>query len=656
MAGARLRVGVDTGGTFTDVLALEDGVLRSYKLSSTPGNFEQAVLEGAGEVTRGEAFDLVHSTTVATNALLERKGAKTALITTGGFKDLLEIGRQARPKLYDLMPRPVAPLVPRELRFELPERVGADGSVLVPLDLDPLNEIIATLRREQVASVAVLFLFSFLAPEHECRVGEKLEAAGFSVSLSHRVLPEFREVERGSTTVVNAYVRPVMEVYLKQLAEGAGQLGAKSLRIVQSNGGCLTPERAGSEAVQTLLSGPAAGVLGACTAAKAGGQDLNLITFDMGGTSTDVALIRGEPVVSTEQVLGGFPVGVPMVDVHTVGAGGGSIAAVDSGGALTVGPGSAGAYPGPACYGNAEDPTVTDAHVVLGHLRPEAFLQGRMHLDAARSRTALAKLGEHMGSLDAEAAARDVLRLVNTTMEAAIRVISVQRGHDPVDFTLVGFGGAGGLHVFALAEALNMKRVLVPCHPGVLSALGAVATPMRHETSQTVMQAWTPETVADLQGILDGLKNDLVDRFSADGVDVSVLDFVPMLEMRYRGQSHELCVSLGSGELSEAAEAFHKLHRKRYGHADPDEPVEVVTLRLRGQAPNPEVPLPELAERREGDSLPEVSSGVVRRDRLRRRDVVEGPALILEDFSTILVPAGWRVFPDRVGNLVGERI
>ena len=655
MAGARLRVGVDTGGTFTDVLALQDGVLRAYKLSSTPGKFEEAVLEGAGEVTRGEAFELVHSTTVATNALLERKGAKTALITTGGFKDVLAIARQARPALYDLMPRPVAPLVPRELRFELPERVGADGSILVPLDLDPLDDIIATLRREGVASVAVLFLFSFLAPEHECRVGEMLAAAGFSVSLSHQVLPEFREVERGSTTVVNAYVRPVMEDYLTKVSKGAGRLGAERLRIVQSNGGCLTPERAGAEAVQTLLSGPAAGVMGACTAARAGGRDLNLITFDMGGTSTDVALIRGEPVVTTEQTLGGFPVGVPMVDAHTVGAGGGSIASVDAGGALTVGPESAGAYPGPACYGNAGDPTVTDAHVVLGHLRPEAFLQGRMPLDVERSRSALAKLGAQMGGLDAEAAARDVLRLVNINMEAAIRVISVRRGHDPVDFTLVGFGGAGGLHVFALAEALKMNRVLVPCHPGVLSALGAVAMPMRQETSQTVMRAWTPGEEAELQGILEGLKDDLLDRFAGDGVDAEALTFQPMLEMRYRGQSHELCVNLASASLAEAVGAFHKLHRKRYGHADPAEPVEVVTVRLRGQAPNPEVFLPELAERRTGDLPPEISPGVVRRERLRRGDVVEGPALIQEDFSTVLVPEGWRVFPDRVGNLTGER-
>ncbi len=653
MAPTRLRVGVDTGGTFTDVLALDEGVLRSYKLSSTPGSYEKAVLEGVQNVTRGESFAFLHSTTVATNALLERKGAKTALITTAGFKDVLEIGRQARPRLYDLMPRLVQPLVQRELRFELPERVGADGTILMPLDLAPLEGIISALRREKVSSVAVLFLFSFLMPEHERRVGEVLEAAGFPVSLSHRVLPEFREVERGSTTVVNAYVRPVMEAYLSKLEAHASTLGAKSLRIVQSNGGCLSPKRAGEEAVRTLLSGPAAGVLGACTAARAGGQELNLITFDMGGTSTDVALIRNEPVVSTEQVLGGFPVGVPMVDMHTVGAGGGSISAVDSGGALGVGPESAGAYPGPACYGNAAHPTVTDAHVVLGNLRPEAFLQGRIRLDAERSRSALAKLGEQMGNLDAEAAARGVLRLVNTHMEAAIRVISVQRGYDPIDFTLVGFGGAGGLHVFALAEALNMKRVLVPCLPGVLSALGAVATPMRHETSQTVMRPWTADSAALIQADLAALKKDLVERFAGDGIDASALSFVPMLEMRYRGQSHELCVPMEYGKLPEAAGAFHELHRTRYGHADPDEPVEVVTLRLRGQAPSPEIELPLLAER-EGEGTPmEISPGVLRRRDLLKGDVVEGPVLILGDFSTILVPSGWQVRPDRVGNLVG---
>lgn len=645
-----LRIGVDTGGTFTDVVALLHGSLSTYKLSSTPSAYEQAVLDGSAALGGHHPYSLLHSTTVATNALLERKGAKTALITSAGFRDLLEIGRQNRPFLYDLFPQRPAGLVPDSLRFELPERVSAEGQVLIPLDLGGLPEIVKSLREQRVESVAVVFLFSFLRPDHEKRLGAALEAEGFSVSLSHEILPEFREVERGFTTLVNAYVAPAMQRYLSRLREGP----ASRLHIVQSNRGCMTPERAAREAVHTLLSGPAAGVVGAMTVAKAGKHAIQLITFDMGGTSTDVALIRQTPVISTRHTLGGFPVGVPMIDVHTVGAGGGSIASVDRGGALRVGPESAGAHPGPACYGIGDQPTVTDAHVVLGHLRPEAFLQGRMPLRPERSRDALARLGRAMGGLSAENAARDVLRLANLHMEAAIRVISVQRGHDPKEFTLVGFGGAGGLHAFHLAEALGMNRVLIPAHPGVLSALGCVAMPLSQETARTVMWTWQEGTADLLRALFAELAGELLGRFAEDRTPSDTLLFSGTLAMRYAGQSHEIDIPCGDAP-EEAPVAFHREHQQRFGHCAPQEPVELVTVRLRAESPPPDLQLPALAKRQPGDPPLQPHQGFVRRAELRQGDRLSGPLIILEDFSTHLLPAGWSLSPDAVGNLLGLR-
>ncbi|MGA0369990.1 MAG: hydantoinase/oxoprolinase family protein, partial [Kiritimatiellia bacterium] len=502
------RIGVDTGGTFTDVAGLVEGRLEAWKLPSTPAAFEEAVLEGALIVSAGRTAQLIHSTTVATNALLERKGARAALVTTAGFRDVLEIGRQNRPELYALFPRRNPPLIPRERRFEVEERVSAEGEILQPLDPACFPALLRELQRVKAESVAVVFLFSFLRPEHERMLGAFLREAGFRVSLSHEILPEFREYERSSTTVINAFVQPAMAAYLERLQTRARPQKLENLHIMQSNGGTLTPSRAGELAVNTLLSGPAAGLKGAMALAAASDllPDLRLITFDMGGTSTDVSLLDGQICLSSELKLEGFPVGVPMVDVHTVGAGGGSVARIDSGGALQVGPESAGAVPGPAAYGRGGPATVTDAHVVKGNLRAENFLQGRMTLDAEASRRVMEALGKEMGGRSAEAAAEGVLRLVNVHMENAIRVISVQRGYDPADFTLMGFGGAGGLHVFALAEALNMPRVMVPCHPGVLSALGAALSPLRREAGRTLMRRWEPEIQEDLETEIAGLR------------------------------------------------------------------------------------------------------------------------------------------------------
>lgn len=651
-----LRIGVDTGGTFTDVIAIREGEIRSWKVSSTPGSFQEGFLNGASHVAQGEAGMLVHSTTVATNALLEQDGAVCALITTRGFGDVLEIGRQNRPDLYDLFPKRVPPIIPTDFRFELSERVDATGEVLLPLDEAELEAVLVSLREKGVESVAVAFLFSFLAPRHEQIVGQRLREAGFTVALSHEILPEFREVERFSTTCANGYVQPVMTTYLRLLQKKAEALSLSPLQIVQSNGGTLSPERAGAEAVRTLLSGPAAGVQGAMRVVRGGQPEgpLRMITFDMGGTSTDVALIDGEPQVTTRMMLGGHPIGVPMMNIHTVGAGGGSLAWVDAGGALQVGPRSAGADPGPACYGRGGGPTVTDAHVVLGHLHPDRFLQGRMKLDSTASRDALQELADRMGAASATEAAQGVLRIANLHMENAIRVISVERGYDPAAFTLVGFGGAGGLHSFALAEALGIPRVLVPIHPGVLSALGAATGALRQETGCTVMWDWDPESIPVLEQQIDRLQAEVLRRFAEDGLEDLPLEYQLTLDMRYRGQSHELPVRIPKASLPEAAERFHHLHEQRYGASDSSAGLQVVTLRVEGILPVPETEFPPLRTRALGEASPIPEDGWIHRDKLLVGDRLEGPCVVVDEFHTVVLPQGWQLKPDAIGNLIGS--
>ena len=389
-------IGIDTGGTFTDVVCFSEGEMRTYKLPSTPHDFAEAVLAGALAVNGGAVFTLVHSTTVATNALLERKGAKTALITTAGFRDVLEIGRQARSDLYNLKEQPAQPLVPRKWRREVAERVSADGEVIGTLDPAEIETVIAQLVKAGVESLAVCLLFSFLHPAHERKIRAAAKKQGLAVSISSDVLPEFREYERTATTVANAYVSPVMKDYLGRLQKQVRKSGGQDLRIVQQNGGCMTPKAAGEHAVSTLLSGPAAGVIGAMHIAEQAfpTEPVKLITFDMGGTSTDVALIDGQPQLTNEARIGETPIGVSMMDIHTVGAGGGSIAYADFAGGLHVGPESAGASPGPACYGKGEKPTVTDANLWLERLQPEHFLDGRFALDRSRSTKAIGALAK----------------------------------------------------------------------------------------------------------------------------------------------------------------------------------------------------------------------------------------------------------------------
>ena len=486
-----MRVGVDTGGTFTDFVQWDGERLLTHKIRSTPDDPSRAILAGLPAAAR----ELVHGSTVATNALLERKGARTALVATAGFEDMLEIGRQNRRSLYDWLDAGRRPLVERELRFGLPERVRADGSVETALSAEAVERLASQLRQAGAESVAVCLLHSYAAPQHERMVGEALRARGFFVSLSSEILPEYREYERASTTAVNAYVSPKMAGYLGRLA--ASVPNAARLRVFQSNGGSMSAAQAGAEAVRTVLSGPAGGVQGAVAVAKAAGFE-RLISFDMGGTSTDVALHDGRFEHAAETELADCPLRVAMLDIHTVGAGGGSIAWFDAAGALRVGPESAGAEPGPVCYGAGDRITVTDANLFLGRIDPERFLSGQMRLDERRARRAMAEMAQRAGVSPAELA-RAIIATANSNMERAIRRISVERGKDPRGLALVAFGGAGPLHACELAERLDMRTVLAPRHAGVLSALGMLTADFVRDSSASLLDRPADEVFEALE-------------------------------------------------------------------------------------------------------------------------------------------------------------
>jgi N-methylhydantoinase A len=653
-----LRVAIDIGGTFTDFVASGPGTgpLRTFKLLSTPDDPSRAVLAGLGRVlaerTGPAAAELsvAHGSTVATNAVLERKGGRTAFVATRGFRDLLAIGRQTRPELYDLTPRSRRPIVGSELAFEVDERVDHLGRVLRPLEEDEIDRVVAEVLEAGAESVAVCLLFSFLRPEHERRLGERLRRAGLAVSLSSEVLPEFREYERASATALNAYVSPVLGGYLDRLArEGP----AARWRVMQSNGGSLGLEAAGREGVRAVLSGPAGGVVGALHVARAAGWE-RIIGFDMGGTSTDVSLADGGLRITREGRIDGLPIGVPVVDLHTVGSGGGSVARIDAGGALRVGPESAGADPGPACYGRGgERPTVTDANLVLGRMDAAGFLGGEMPLDDGAARAALDELGAR-GALEvppgldrAQAAALGVVRVANAHMERALRVISVQRGHDPADFTLVAFGGAGGLHAAALARSLGIRRILVPSTASVLSAHGMLAADVTRDYGLTVMlPGSTP--AGELEARFRPLEERARREMEGEGPG-DALRLERSLAMRYRGQSWELDVEFGP----DPAEAFHRSHRATYGHASPGAATEIVGLRLRAVLPvhpptlTAEVeagpdPSAALESRRpvvvaDGGTARVDTVPFYRAEALRPGNRIEGPAVVVREDTTLFL-------------------
>jgi N-methylhydantoinase A len=659
-------VGIDVGGTFTDVAVLRDGRLSVHKLPSTPDDPSRGVRQGVADAGV-ENSDFVHGTTVATNALLEGKGGRTALITTLGFEDVLEIGRQNRAELYNLdLERPPA-LAPWELRFGLEERVDHTGAILEDLPPQAVDALVSLLADSQVDGVAVCFLFSFLNSSHEDMVLQALQKLPNPpfISLSSKVLPEFREYERTSTVVVNSYVGPLVARYLGELEKFLGP----GLRVMQSSGGSITAGLASEQPVRTILSGPAGGVVGAYyTGTQAGYPDI--ITLDMGGTSTDVSLCPGRIKETTSATLGGYPISVPMIDIQTVGAGGGSIARVDAGGALVVGPQSAGADPGPACYGKGDQITVTDANLVLGRLHPDRFLGGRMHLDRDRSLDLLARLASQMNA-SVERTALGIIRVVNANMERAIRAITLERGYDPRRFTMVPFGGAGPMHCCELAQELGIPRVLVPTHPGILSALGVAIADVVKDYSRTVMlrgEALDPDR---LEEEFHGMENQARTELGREGLPAARMKPRRFLDVRYVGQSFELTIDCPSlrrrRDLPRTiGNRFYLAHRQRFGYADRREPVEVVSLRLKLElaaakpALNPEPAGPPDASPALLEQVPvvfsaeTVASNLYDRDKLTSGNRVQGPALLLQLDTTIVVPPGWGGAVDPYGNLVLE--
>ncbi|MFQ5921549.1 MAG: hydantoinase/oxoprolinase family protein, partial [Anaerolineales bacterium] len=625
----------DIGGTFTDFVAYEEstGKVRSFKLPSTPQEPERSVLEGLSRLAIDEDTVVIHGSTVATNAVLERKGARTAFIATEGFKDILQIGRQNRAELYNFAASRPRPLVPPELSFEISERVDRHGSLLEPLADNEVPNIIQQLKREAVESVAVCFLFSFLLPDHEQRVASALRQAGLSVSLSSQVLPEFREYERASTTALNAYVMPVMDRYLGRLGD---HLKVGQLRIMNSNGGSLSAAQAQELPVKAILSGPAAGVVGALHIAQAAGHE-RIISFDMGGTSTDVSLSIGKAQLTPEGEIAGLPLRVPMIDLHTVGSGGGSIATVDPAGLLRVGPESAGADPGPACYGwGGTEPTVTDANLLLGRVDPDFFLGGEMPLDPLASEQAFERSADRL-ELGLQEAASGVIRIVNSHMASAIRLVSVARGHDPRDFTLLSFGGAGGLHACDVAREVGIKRVLIPAGASTLSAYGMLASDLAKDYVQTVM---LPADVPmdTLTSRLAPLEQSGRKDIEAQGIRPDRVEIVSELDLRYAGQSYEITVPLSPKFVS----VFHERHQKAYGYSDPSLPVEVVNLRVRatGKVIHPELPSKPLGSTDPMHALLSDSDEELATydgQELRPGNHVEGTAIIIYPDTTALL-------------------
>jgi len=677
-----VRVGVDTGGTFTDFVFDVGGELQIFKVASTPEDPSRAIVDGLKRIIGETGMDfhqleIVHGTTVGTNALLQRRGARVALVTTSGFEDVIEIGRQARPELYNLNATRPPPLVSSELRFGVNERVAASGEVLNYLDEDEIEELVKNLQRSKCEAVAISLLFSFVHPLHETRIAEALQRLRVPLSVSHQILPEYREYERTSTVAVNACLQPLMGEYLNRLARSTElstrnqstktkvQRPAFRLRVMQSSGGSISAETAAREPVRTILSGPAGGIVGSMHAAHAAGID-DLITFDMGGTSTDVALCDREGMrLTNEAIVAGVPVAIPMMDIHTVGAGGGSIARVDEGGSLRVGPESAGADPGPACYGKSDWPTVTDAHVVLGHLPGAALLGGEFKLDEKRARSSLGQLAGRLSKaarrkITVVEAARGVLDVVNTNMERALRHISVERGHDPREFTLVPFGGAGGLHAVALARALQISRILLPSSPGALSAIGVVTADVVKDQSRTVMCEAGPAVEKQLDRVFLEMEKQARATLKREGFAESRQRHERSLAARYKGQSFELHIKQTGADI---AAAFHRAHHARYGYAQARNVVEIVSARVRSIGVVEKLKVKKSSHSAKGVAKPHdfaetyfdrkrIRAAVYRREELKAGSRLRVPCIVTEYSATTLIPDGSRAIVDSRGNVL----
>jgi N-methylhydantoinase A/oxoprolinase/acetone carboxylase beta subunit len=631
-----MRIGIDAGGTFTDFIVQHDsGKIETFKLRSNPRSPAGVILAGLEQIAGSVKAHVVHGSTVATNALLERKGVRTALITTAGFEDVIQIGRQNRAELYNLTPKPRIPIVPRTMCFGLRERSYFDGTIAERPSQAEIARLKTRLRRARVESIAICFLHAYRNRANEKLVAEALDGFGY-LCCSHDVCPEFREYERSSTTLINAYVGPLMDQYLAEL-----ERTRRSISIMQSNGGFMSTREARRHAIRTVLSGPAGGVVGALETARISGFP-RILCFDMGGTSTDVSLCDGQPRETMEASIDGFPVRVPMLDIHTVGAGGGSIARVDEGGLLRVGPESAGADPGPACYGVGNQPTVTDAHVVLGRIHADQLIGGEMHLDVKRAGTAVDIIAARL-RIDRVAAAEGILRVANANMERAIRLVSVERGHDPRDFALVAFGGCGGLHACEMARELGIRTVLVPEYAGALSALGMLLADRVRDYAAGVLN--NPGIEREFERLERVARKELPGAAMIRSADI-----------RYTGQSYELTVPW---HPQSPAEPFHREHQRVYGYANPDRPVEIVTIRVRAKfkVERPKLTMRRQAAARRRPSLRSVhSSGAWHQTPVHARGdlpktTLQGPALVIDYGSTTLIPPGWRFSLDRFGNL-----
>ena len=664
-----IRIAIDTGGTFTDCVWAEAGVLKTLKVFSTPADPSRAIVEALRKVGVGNGFTLLHGTTVGTNALLQRKGARVALIATSGFEDVIEIGRQARSRLYDFFFDRVPPLVSRELRFGVKERTSAEGQALELPSAEELARLREAVRHAEPESIAFSLLFSFANPKNEEAVASAMAELGKPLSVSHKILPEFREYERTSTMVVNAYLQPLMQNYLERIGERARNLTGEPraatkpprIFVMQSSGGITSLQAAAREPVRTVLSGPAGGLVGAAAVAARSGFP-RVLSFDMGGTSTDVALVEGAARPGSQAAVAGFPVGVPMLDIHTVGAGGGSLARFDAGGALRVGPESAGADPGPICYGRGVQPTVTDANLILGRLRADRFLGGEFELDVERTRRITADWLKKQGSrLTMEQFATGVLQVVNANMERALRVVSIERGYDPREFALVAFGGAGGLHACELAEALSIPTVIIPAHPGALSAFGILASDAVKDFSRTLL--WNladKHSRAELEKEFRKLETAARKEFR-DEKWAGTLLFGRSLDLRYRGQGYELNIPAAGNAVAR----FHQEHQRRYGYHHPAKKIELVTLRLRGRVKERKTLVAESKPKRSRSGRVEpiemakvifqgrsVATPVYERSVLSSGQSLTGPAIITEYSATTVIPAEKKFRVDRARNLL----
>lgn len=655
-----LRIAVDSGGTFTDCVWLEGTTLRVLKVFSTPADPSEAIAEAVRRIAAsGRELTVLHGTTVGTNTLLQRRGARVAFVTTTGFEDCIEIGRQNRPRLYDFFFEKDPPLAPAELRFGVAERTSAEGEVLRAPEQSELTALAERVAAHKPEAVAISLLFSFASPANERAVAEALARLGVPLSVSHQILPEFREYERASTVLVNSYLQPVMQNYLERLQQRASEDNRSRIFVMQSSGGITALSTAAEQPVRTVLSGPAGGVVGASVVTRRSGFD-RIITFDMGGTSTDVALVDGRPSTTNEAEVAGLPVRVPVLDIHTVGAGGGSLARFDAGGALRVGPESAGADPGPICYGKGERPTVTDANLLLGRLPADQFLGGEFKLDFERTRKLVQRwLKENRSRLSLEEFAAGVVRVVNVNMEKAVRLVSIERGHDPRQFALVAFGGAGAMHACDLARSLRIPRVIVPAYPGALSALGILISDVVKDHSKTILLRVKALPRRQMDLTFSELQREVAAELKKERWSGKAL-YERSSDLRYHGQGYELGLPYGPDLL----ERFHAEHKKRYGYSSPEREIEIVTLRVRGRVSSPEKLGAMIVESRGGKLEPQtaavwfggrrLATQVLPRDMLKLGQRYRGPAIVTEYSATSVVPPGIMFQRDKAGNLVME--